>query len=153
MTDNDENKDYEVGRGKPPKEHTWKPGQSGNPKGRPKQPRTIGEALIQAFSEKAFMNINGKAKKTTKMEMFGRVVVNDAIKNDKQSRNIIMRVYQDIYLPETKQGKNEEVSKLQKYLGERNLSSIDEERVHMEAIKLIRYMFNEQSKESQKYQQ
>ncbi|GAA6164002.1 hypothetical protein NBRC116590_17060 [Pelagimonas sp. KU-00592-HH] len=31
MTDDDS-----VGYGKPPKEHQWKPGQSGNPKGRPK---------------------------------------------------------------------------------------------------------------------
>jgi Family of unknown function (DUF5681) len=28
--------DYEIGYGKPPKSGQWKPGQSGNPKGRPK---------------------------------------------------------------------------------------------------------------------
>ena len=34
MSDN--SKDYEVGYKKPPKEHQFKPGISGNPKGRPK---------------------------------------------------------------------------------------------------------------------
>ena len=29
-------RDYEVGYGKPPKEHRFKKGQSGNPRGRPK---------------------------------------------------------------------------------------------------------------------
>ena len=27
---------YKIGKGKPPKDTQWKPGQSGNPKGRPK---------------------------------------------------------------------------------------------------------------------
>ena len=29
--------DYEIGRGRPPKKHQWKKGQSGNPNGRPKR--------------------------------------------------------------------------------------------------------------------
>jgi len=32
---------YKVGWGKPPKEHQWKPGQSGNPKGSPKKDISI----------------------------------------------------------------------------------------------------------------
>ena len=32
--------DYEVGYGKPPKHSRFKPGQSGNPKGRPRVPAT-----------------------------------------------------------------------------------------------------------------
>lgn len=38
MGNNKENqKDYEVGYKRPPREHQFKPGQSGNPKGRPKK--------------------------------------------------------------------------------------------------------------------
>ncbi len=33
--------DYEVGYGKPPKEHRFKVGQSGNPKGRPPEKKTM----------------------------------------------------------------------------------------------------------------
>ena len=36
MTDSNNDDEYQVGYGKPSREHQWKPGQSGNPRGRPK---------------------------------------------------------------------------------------------------------------------
>lgn len=65
---------YKVGPGNPPREHRWKPGQSGNPKGRPKtitlseayrrelakvdpedpEGRTYAEVLAGKMREKAF---------------------------------------------------------------------------------------------------
>ncbi len=40
--DNDNgNNDEEVGFGRPPKQHQFKPGQSGNPRGRPPKPRYL----------------------------------------------------------------------------------------------------------------
>jgi len=45
---NRESKSYEVGKGKPPKETQFKPGQSGNPAGRPKS-ITVSDALRQAL--------------------------------------------------------------------------------------------------------
>ena len=42
--------DYEVGYGKPPKSRQWKPGQSGNPKGRPKGARNrLGTQFLEAL--------------------------------------------------------------------------------------------------------
>jgi hypothetical protein len=38
--------DDEVGFGKPPKKHQWKPGQSGNPKGRPRKPISTDDGEI-----------------------------------------------------------------------------------------------------------
>lgn len=38
-TNVDKKSDYEVGRGRPPKEHQYKKGQSGNPRGRPRKDR------------------------------------------------------------------------------------------------------------------
>lgn len=38
-------RDYEVGHCKPPKEHQFKPGQSGNPKGRPKKDRQLADKI------------------------------------------------------------------------------------------------------------
>ena len=37
--------DYSVGYGKPPKHSQFKPGQSGNPRGRPKKVMAFAEAL------------------------------------------------------------------------------------------------------------
>ncbi len=46
----DEERDYEVGKGRPPKETRWKKGQSGNPRGRPKS-RKPGPVDVTAVLE------------------------------------------------------------------------------------------------------
>jgi hypothetical protein len=46
-------KEYEVGPGRPPKEHQFKPGQSGNPKGAKRRPRPLLPDL-KAIFERAF---------------------------------------------------------------------------------------------------
>src|SRR5262249_9433959 len=43
---------YPVGKGRPPVQTRWKPGQSGNPKGRPKGHRNIRSELLQIASQK-----------------------------------------------------------------------------------------------------
>ncbi len=48
--------DYEVGRGKPPKEHQFKPGQSGSPAGAPpkrkRKPINVVAVLNEPLAEK-----------------------------------------------------------------------------------------------------
>jgi hypothetical protein len=51
--------DYKVGPGFPPREHQFRPGQSGNPKGRPRKDR-LGSDLRQAFER----SLRKKAKIT-----------------------------------------------------------------------------------------
>ena len=49
--------EYRVGPGRPPKEHRWKPGQSGNPKGAKRKKRSLipelKEAVRACFQPKA----------------------------------------------------------------------------------------------------
>jgi hypothetical protein len=48
--------EYRVGPGRPPKEYQWKPGQSGNPKGAPRKPKSIVPDLMASFEHA----LNGK---------------------------------------------------------------------------------------------
>jgi hypothetical protein len=74
--------DYNVGYGRPPKATQFKRGQSGNPNGRPKGPRTF-ESLIRAIcNEKLKVNTPAGSKWITKMEAGMTQVVNKAASGD-----------------------------------------------------------------------
>lgn len=49
-----------VGYKKPPKKHQFKKGQSGNPKGKPKKPKTLSEAVFDAVHKPKTVLANGK---------------------------------------------------------------------------------------------
>jgi hypothetical protein len=50
--------DYDVGYGRPPKGHRFRPGQSGNPRGRPKGTHNVSSSLRKVASQK--VRVNGK---------------------------------------------------------------------------------------------
>ena len=54
-TANSEEATYKIGRGKPPKDHQWKPGESGNPSGRPKN-------TMKDFMRRRFMGLSDEEK-------------------------------------------------------------------------------------------
>lgn len=57
---------YTSGYMKPPKEHRFKKGKSGNPKGRPKEPKTIASIMIRILNKK--IRIKGEDRKVTMLE-------------------------------------------------------------------------------------
>jgi len=57
-----EPEDYQTGRGKPPKTYQFKKGQSGNPKGRPRNTEDAGDIIGRIEKERIAMVINGKRK-------------------------------------------------------------------------------------------
>lgn len=75
--------DYDVGYGKPPAEHRFKPGQSGNRKGRPKkaQPK-VGESDAEILKriDGELMDVSGTTM--TKREVELRVIRAKAMKGD-----------------------------------------------------------------------
>ena len=60
---------YEVGYGKPPKSGRFKPGQSGNPRGRKKGTRGLKTDLLNELSAKSSIRINGKEVKGTRQQL------------------------------------------------------------------------------------
>ena len=76
---------YPVGYGRPPRQHRFRPGQSGNPKGRPRKkgPRNmtneLEDAFFDALERKVDVRINGKLRRmTTVQAIVMRLVVRAA---------------------------------------------------------------------------
>lgn len=79
----DENYDYEVGYGKPPKSTQFKKGQSGNPRGRPKKLMpTVAGQVARLMGEKYSARVNGEAVLMTGEEMIARRLMEKALKGD-----------------------------------------------------------------------
>jgi len=70
---------YEVGYRRPPKSGQFKPGQSGNPKGRRKREDTIAGALRAELAATQKVRENGKEKTLTKAEILVKQWVRQAI--------------------------------------------------------------------------
>jgi hypothetical protein len=92
---------YEVGYRKPPKASQFKPGQSGNPRGRSKGSKGGKTLLRQALDEKVVVNEGGVMRRFTKRELFFRALVARALKDNRFAALLIKTMEQyDIMLPE-----------------------------------------------------
>jgi hypothetical protein len=80
--------DYEVGYGRPPKASQFKPGQSGNPRGRPKQADAAALDIAGLLNEPIKVKVAGKAKTMSPFEASFRQLTKQAIK-DKNLGSII----------------------------------------------------------------
>lgn len=71
-----------VGYGNPPVEHQFKPGQSGNPKGRPKGPGSLLKVISKHAGKKILVLESGVEKKMTKMDVVVSAMFTKAAKGD-----------------------------------------------------------------------
>ena len=76
---------YEVGYGKPPKHTQFKPGQSGNRKGRPRGQRNFRTAVRDALQEKVTIREGDRTRSVSRMDAIIRVTFNNALKERCQS--------------------------------------------------------------------
>jgi hypothetical protein len=82
--------EYKVGPGRPPKEHQFKPGQSGNPKGAKRKPKPIAPdlkaALERALNERIKLKQGEKERITTMAEAGIKQLVAQFAKGNHQAR-------------------------------------------------------------------
>lgn len=70
--------DYKVGYRKPPKNHQFRKGQSGNPKGRAKGSRNLETILREEMDRVVTVSEGGQRRKYTKLEIILRVMADKA---------------------------------------------------------------------------
>lgn len=84
-------RDYDVGYEKPPREHQFKPGQSGNPSGRPKKAPSLRAAAARAVSRTMMVNGPDGPEEITKMEAMFEAQTNQGIKGKTGAAKLVIK--------------------------------------------------------------
>ena len=81
---------YEVGYGRPPKNTQFKPGQSGNAKGRPKRSRNRLTIFSDELSQRVVINEHGQRKTISKSEVILRQMINKSAAGDLKATAMVL---------------------------------------------------------------
>jgi Family of unknown function (DUF5681) len=84
---------YRVGYGKPPREHRFKAGQSGNRKGRPKGAKTTATLLRELLDRKIEVRTGGMVRKISLREAMLTRFAEAALKGDTKSAAFLLQRY------------------------------------------------------------
>lgn len=82
MTDDNADRDYEVGYGKTPVHSRFQRGRSGNPRGRQRGSKNGRTLLAEELALPVVFVENGRRKKTTKLGLIVKQASNKAVKGD-----------------------------------------------------------------------
>ena len=88
----------EVGYGQPPKHSQFQPGQSGNPRGRPKGAKGFRTIIQDEAYSTITITENGKSRQVTKVEALFKSMLAKGMKGDAKSAAIALRLL-ETYLP------------------------------------------------------
>src|SRR5262249_40666570 len=84
---------YEVGYGKPPKKSRFKPGSSGDPKGRPKrEPSALAGIIGGVLSAPIEYQERGHTKTTTRYQLSLKILIERAIKGHLDAADLVLKV-------------------------------------------------------------
>lgn len=81
--------DYEVGYGRPPLHAQFKPGQSGNPHGRPKGTKNLRTDLAEELSERITIREGDQAKRISKQRAVVKALVTRTLKGDARAAGLL----------------------------------------------------------------
>ena len=90
MSDDKKSDAYEVGYGKPPKSGQFKPGQSGNPRGRPMKPPTMAEVLDRQLSREVMVSTPNGPQKMPVLEVLVAGQVKKAAAGDTRAMKVLL---------------------------------------------------------------
>jgi Family of unknown function (DUF5681) len=84
---------YNVGYGKPPQARQFRPGESGNPKGRPKGSKNTATLLRELLDRKIEMRTGDSIRKVTVREAILTRFADSALKGDRNSAAFLLQRY------------------------------------------------------------
>lgn len=88
---------YQVGYGRPPKQSQFKPGQSGNRKGRPRKRESLRSIIRKLGEETASISTENGEIKMTYTEWILRAVRQRAMKGDNRATSIFVQLWLDAH--------------------------------------------------------
>ena len=88
--------DANPGYGKPPKDHRFKRGESGNPHGRPKGSRNIRTDLTELMKRKVAVRENGRPRRISRQEAMLLSLYDKALRGDVRAATNIINMMLEI---------------------------------------------------------
>lgn len=79
----------------PPESTRFKPGQSGNPNGRPKGSKNLKTVVDKELRKRVTVNENGKPRQVPKLELIIQRLVHDAIKGQHRAADLLLRLLRE----------------------------------------------------------
>jgi hypothetical protein len=92
----DQESNYEVGYGKPPRHTRFPKGRSGNPAGRPRGKKNLATLLSDALDQKIIVVESGRRKKISKREAIVTQLVNKSASADLKATQILLAMLRDV---------------------------------------------------------
>jgi hypothetical protein len=87
---------YEVGKGRTPKETRFKPGESGNPSGRPKGAKNVATLAKAELTRKVTATINGAKRRMSVAEISCRRLSEKAMSGDHKALSFLIMLASDV---------------------------------------------------------
>ena len=84
------NGNYDIGYKKPPKQGQFKPGQSGNPKGRPKGLQNLATDLQEELEQKILITEANISQEVTKQRAMLKTLFAKALKGETRAANVLI---------------------------------------------------------------
>lgn len=89
-----------VGYGRPPLHTRFKPGQSGNPRGRKKGSRSVASIISSSFDRKVIVTENGRTRKVYVLDAVIIRIQQDALKGDAKAAALYIKLAQAFSSPD-----------------------------------------------------
>ena len=89
-------KDYPVGYRRPPRASQFRPGQSGNPEGRPKGSKNFSTAIQAELDSRIVATENGKRRKISKRTAVAKQLVNKAVSGELRAIPVLLNEMRQI---------------------------------------------------------